>query len=614
MISLGFNCFLIEDTSDLPALPIKIGTLYADTETSSNDPKESSTNPWRPEHCRLIGVPVTWDAHPNVYFVPKQYAGQWLADAFARSDVWCNHNVKYDAHVVLKELGLTFPGSYSDTLSRAKIYDADRTYKGGYGLATLCEQLCDYPISQFETSLRPYLYKGDKQVNRDYGRIPLDIIALYGCMDVHGVRRLDGWLLANTPEESAWVVQNEDKLIAALIDIERTGMLAQERDIKIQLLRSMHTMLKIEAELKQMLQVSVNPVSPKDCYDVLINVFGYPIIVPDDSETGNASFSADVLAQYLQLEMEPEAQRCVELISEYRSASHTKSLFWEPWLELMDSDSVLHPDYNPNVRSGRTSCKRPNAQQLHKLAKQQVRARQGRKLLCWDYKELEYRWMIHYLNNEAAVKAYNDNPLTDYHTWVAEVLCKGTIKRRPAKTLNFTIGFGGGKALVIHMLSLDQEVLRMCNNDRKKAREFATQIYFDYHRNLPELRRHAGLAERAALSNGFVRTVYGRRLHLPPQFAHKGFNRVIQSTAADCNKEGLVLASPVFNETLRKYDAKLIATVHDEFLYDVPDDPEAIAVIRAEVTRCLQIPSWRCRVPILADAGPPADNWEDAKE
>ncbi len=390
-------------------------------------------------------------------------------------------------------------------------------------------------------------------------------------------------------------------------------MYAKERNVKIELLRSMHTMLKIEAELKEMLSVSTNPNSNKDCYDALINVFGFPKIVADDSTTGNASFSADVLAQYMQLEMEPEALRCVELISGYRDAAHTKSLFWEPWLELMDENNILHPDYNPNVRSGRMSCKRPNAQQLHLLAKLQVLAQQGRKLLCWDYSQLEYRWMMHYLNNEEAIRAYNTNPKTDYHDWVAEVLCKGLIRRRPAKTLNFTIGFGGGKALVIHMLSLDQEVMQRCGGDKRKAREFATTVYYDYHRNLPELRRHAGIAERAALMNGYVKTIYGRRLHLESRFAHKGFNRVIQSTAADCSKEGAVLASPVFNETLRKYDAKLIALVHDEYLYDVPDDAEAIAAIRKEVTRCLQVPSWRCRVPILADAGPAADNWKEAK-
>lgn len=608
MISLGFNCFLIESLTDLPVLPLKIGTLYADTETSSNDSTQKSVNPWRKEHCRLIGIPVSWDDNPNAYFIPKQFAHEWMRDALARSTRWCNHNIKYDAHVLAKELELVFGGEYSDTLSRAKVYDADRTYKGGYSLSVLSEQLCSYPIAHFETTLQPYLHK-----NQDYGRIPLDVLALYGCIDVQANRRLDLWLKANTPPESAWVVQNEDKLISVLIDVERVGMLAEERSVKIQLLRSMHTMLKIEAELTEMLQVSLNPNSGKDCYDALINVFGYPPIIPDDSETGNASFSADVLAQYMQLEMEPEAKRCVELISGYRDAAHTKSLFWEPWLELMDENSILHPDYNANVRSGRMSCKKPNAQQLHLLAKMLVRARPGRKLLCWDYSQLEYRWMMHYLNNENAVSAYNANPKTDYHTWVAEVLCKNLIRRRPAKTLNFTIGFGGGKALVIHMLSLDQEVMQMCGGDKRKAVEFATQVYYGYHRNLPELRQHAGMAERAALMQGYVKTIYGRRLHLPPQFAHKGFNRVIQSTAADCAKEGMVLASPVFNETLKKYDAKLIAQVHDEYLYDVPDDPKAIEAIRNEVTRCLQIPSWRCRVPILADAGPAADNWKEAK-
>lgn len=608
MISLGFNCFLVETATDLPALPVRIGTLYVDTETSSNDPKEMSINPWRREHCRLIGAPVTWDDNPNAYFIPKALAGEWLQSAFDRADVWCNHNIKYDAHVLVNELGVKFRGTYKDTLSHAKIFDADRTYKGGYSLAILSEQLCDYPIAHFETTLAPYLVK-----NKDYGRIPLDVLALYGCMDVHAVRRLHHWLNANIPEESAWVVQNEDKLISVLLDIEATGMRAEERDIKIQLLRSMHQMLKIEAELKEMLSVSMNPNSPKDCYDALINVFGFPPIIDPESTTGNASFSADVLAQYMQLEMEPEALRCVELVSDYRYAAHTKSLFWEPWLELMDENFILHPDYNPNVRSGRTSCKRPNAQQLHKLAKLQVRARDGRKLLCYDYSQLEYRWMIHYLNNESAVQAYNKDPLTDYHEWVAAELCKGLIRRRPAKTLNFTIGFGGGKALVIHMLSLDQEVMEMCGGDKRKASEFATKVYYDYHRNLPELKQHSGRAERAALMNGYVRTIYGRRLHLPPAFAHKGFNRVIQSTAADCNKEGLVLASPVFNKVLRDYDAKLIATVHDEFLYDVPSDPEAIAAIDAEVVRCLQEPSWRCRVPILASAGPAADNWKEAK-
>jgi DNA polymerase-1 len=608
---------LIETADELPRIPAHIEKLYLDFETSSNDPTKKSLDPWDVAHCTVIGAAVTWDDCPRAFFVRRDLLlTGWLFDLMSVSDAWVNHNVKYDAHVCLNDLGLEFTGPLICTIALAKIFDADRTYKGGYGLDVLSKQLLLKDIDEHHQRMIPYL-AGKK--NKDYGWVPIDFLAEYACQDALTERELYHWLLEQLPEDSAWVQQNEIKLTSSLIAMERHGLYIDPLQVKYQQALDTHHMLTKMTEIKEAVGYEVDPQSYDAVYDLLINRYCFPIIFKErksQSEAPTASFDKHVLKQYSQMgaHFAPYSE-VIKMILSFRNAAQRCSLFWTPWLQFADEHGVFHSSYNQNVRSGRTSCKWPNAQQLDFQAKLQVRARPGRRLLCWDYSQLEYRWMIHYLQNPAGLKAFNENPHVDFHQWVADVLCGG-IPRKPAKTMNFRIGFGGGKAGVVAALSIEPHIIEVTGGDPDLVRLEGLRVYNLYHRNLPELKQHSRMAANAALKYGFVQTLYGRRLHLPAEFAHKGFNRVIQSTAADNAKEATNDVSSAHNELLRSLDVHLCAQVHDEYLFDMPDDDEAIALASTEITRCLEAPSRRCRVPIIADLAVKsgASNWAHAKE
>lgn len=611
MICFNNGGRLIDDVYELPCLPDRVSRLYVDFETASNDPSIPSFNVWDRDHCTVLGLCVTWDDFPGSFYVPRRVldAGgtRWFVNLLDRTDKIVNHNVKYDVHVAKNDLGVEMnEHKLSCTLARSRVYDADRTFKGGYALDTLADQLLGRDIYGYGDRLQPYLGKK----NKDYGRIPVDILAEYGCEDVITNRLLDKFLLANTSDVCDWVVGNEERLTNVLVRMEREGLRIDRTSVKMCLLQDMYRMQQIEDQLQSELGYHVMPSSPTDVHDLLITRFCFPPIADEKSETGNPSFNKKILRKYAKLPGYEKRWYIVELIEEYRSLNTHKGLYWESWLSLADEDDILHSSYTQNVRSSRTACKQPNSQQLDKRAKAQIIAKKGRKLLCYDYQQQEYRWMVHYLENEKAIHAYNTDPSTDYHKWVAE-LCG--IERRPAKTMNFTIAFGGGKKRVIDMLSIEPDVVKATGGDQFETRRLGLKIYEEYHKNLPELKHHQRLAENAAKKLGYVRTLYGRLLHLPYDKAYKGFNRVVQGTAADNTKESAVEVSEHYNTRLRELDCKMLAIVHDEFVFDVPDDENTIRQCDEEITRCLQLPSKRCRVPITVERGEPSDTWAKAK-
>lgn len=604
---------LIQDASELPDIPAQIKHLYVDAETGSNDPRETSLNPWIKGRCTVIGIAVTWDNMPKAYYIPRDIlltarGHNWMQCVFSVAQSWVNHNVKYDVHAIGNDLNFDFEHcDFVCTVAMAHVYDADRTFKGGYNLTALARTLLNRDITPYEMRLKPYLNK-----NKDYTRIPLDIIGEYACEDVLVTRELFKFLHAHIPEESTWVAENEIKLTKVLVDIERNGMYIDKTRVKIKLLQTLNRMLEIDAELQKALGYKLLPTSYNEVYDLLINCWGFPAIHEEGKK--NASFNKATLNNYASMPGDfVKYREVINLIKEFRSCDTHRGLFWESWLELADDSGLLHGDYQQNRRSGRTACKQPNSQQLDIIAKDEIRAEDGHVLLCFDYSQQEYRWMIHYLQNPAGIKAYRENPNMDYHQWVADTLCGGAIKRRPAKTLNFTIGFGGGKERVVSMLSIVDEVIELAREMGMSVREFALRVFYNYHRNLSELRSNQRMAEVAALRNGYVKTVYGRHLHLPEFAAYKGFNRVVQSTAADNSKEAAVEVSPVYNQKLKNLGVKFVAFVHDEYLFSVPNDANTIEDARVEIKRCLEIPSKRCRVPIVADCGPPALTWKGAK-
>jgi len=209
-----------------------------------------------------------------------------------------------------------------------------------------------------------------------------------------------------------------------------------------------------------------------------------------------------------------------------------------------------------------------------------------------DAEQIEFRLFAHYSGSEHLYQAYRDDPKTDFHNIVLDIIRKTRPEttRKLAKDCNFAKIYGAGQAKVAEMLGLSPE----------DAKPFVDT----YDAEFPEAGMLMRKAMKAARTRGWVKTMIGRRARFPErQFLHSALNRVIQGSAADLMKKKLV---ELYNER-KRLGLTLRATVHDEVVGDVPD-AEAGRLCDEVLDRQTTI----THVPILW-GGKTGANWRECK-
>jgi DNA polymerase-1 len=625
---------MVEDASELPVPPARIERLYADFETSSGDRRRRSTNPWR--NCYVAGVAVAWDDVPGAWYVPlghafgprvcPEAAVRWWRDVLARTEQWVNHNVKYDMHVsalcmdAVPDLWRVRPRC---TLTWAKLIDSDRTFRGGYGLDALSLAWLGEDIRHLEAALAPYLVD-----NKDWGMVPADVIAPYGGQDVMTTRRLDRHERAVLPGECDQVAAMEDEVTAALFEMERVGLRVERTQLIEREVRYLNRMLEIDELLTARLGRCVNPVSSRDCFDVLCNQFGLPVLAwteegeEDDEPAGNPSFDKDAMKLYASHPYAPKD--VVALLQEYKKKSTHLSLFVRKYQEQQTEDGLLHSTYNQLMRTGRLGSKEPNAQQLDKDAKELVLPPEGGAFLSMDQSQIEFRVIVEYIRDRRAMEAYARDPDTDFHEWMAGLV---RIDRRPAKTMNFMMGYGGGKKKTVKTLKGMPEVLGdvraraaeavACGRVRAEDEighferlcvQRAEDVYDGYHRELPTLKRTSYAAADACRRRGYVFNMAGRRRHLPPDKSHHAFNTLCQGFAADIQKACFV----ELRRLLRGTPVEMSANVHDETLFQGPAEVLEDHRVQAALAHVLERARFGMTVPLRVSSGLSRRCWREA--
>lgn len=634
MIELDNGGRIVESQSELPRLE-SVDLLFADFETTSGDDKLSSVNPWH--SCEALGLALTIDTVPGAWYVPLRHRYDWpnvSLDAFAawwrdllgKSRRWINHNVKYDAHVSANSLGVVVPETCElfDTVTHAKIIDSDRGFKGGYGLDALSLAWLGMDISAYEEEIKRWLAPSKSS---DYGRAACRPMARYSCQDVLTNRPLYKFIEQRRPPECDQVAAMETELTSVLFHLERNGMCVDRDELMLRELEVSSTMLSHDVELCELIGRTINPCSPDDVYDVLCNQYGLPVLGwteedEDGQPAGNPSFNKHAMKKYLTHPYAPH--RVVELIAEYRQLSTHRSLFLQKYQELMGPDSRLHSSYNQCVRSGRMSCKDPNSQQLDEKTKELIHPPEGWAFMSADQSQIEFRTIVSYINDVDCIRAYNENPDTDFHEWVAE-MCG--MKRRPAKTMNFMMAFGGGKKKTVRTMSVDLDVVGgivgrvdqlvaegvVAESQRQSAFdrlavERGEAVYNAYHQALPTLKPTARRASAVCHERGYVFNIYGRRRHLPQEHSHNAFNSLCQSTAADIQKERTV----ALHRALRGTGIEMVANVHDETLLQGPIDVVEDRRMRTCVAWILEHPVKQLRVPLRVSLGTSRLHWREA--
>jgi DNA polymerase I-like protein with 3'-5' exonuclease and polymerase domains len=420
--------------------------------------------------------------------------------------------------------------------------------------------------------------------------------------------------MGQLPGQSRELYEMEVGVTSMLLDMERRGLRVDLNQVKIEEFKSKAMMCHMSERLEKILGYCINPNSSDDMHDVMCNFLGLPVLLwtneEDDAEDAvhNPSFNKDAMIMYKQLpevRNNPKATEVVELLTTYRAEATMNSLFWEPWPVLAeridDRFGLLHSDYNQTVRSGRMSCKEPNAQQLNKRAKKCIWPRDGHCFLSMDESQIENRLSVHYHGNVNAVRAYVEDPKTDAHRLVGD-MCGVT--RRTGKTINLALNFGMGKKKTVANLMACEDLL-VDNPSPFELKRRGESVYNTFHRTVPELKHTQHEAMMCARRRGFVFNNHGRRLHLPPERCHIAFNRIVQSEAADLFKEVCLNA----HELIKGRDVYIDALVHDEALYEVPVFEESYWVPR--LTQVMITPKKPYKVPLMTSHDVSYKSWGD---
>jgi DNA polymerase-1 len=631
---------IVEDASELPDLS-DATELFMDHETTAFEDYEEAYYPYNGN--RICGTAVTVDDFPGAWYVPVRHRPdrgnvsvsvfrKWMADLPKRAD-WINHGVKFDAHFSRHD-GHEHEGRLICTNVLAKLINSDRFT---HELKPLVRDWCGLKMEEVDR-LKTWLSeagKGNKKL-KDYGRLPIDMCGEYAGMDVLSNRHLYRYLQGEKTDDISRIWDQEILLTPVLYDMEIQGMHADRGRIQRENLVIIQRLITIHERIRELTGHEYVD-SNSHIFDLFVNFYGLPVIsynAPTEKmkergqTSGNPSFDTDALNRYMSHPTvldNPDLKELVSLISEERHESHFKSLFIDPYLNFMDEDGWIHPDYNQLVRTGRMSCRRPNSQQLNERAMELIDP--GDPLwgiLDADASQIEFRLIVHYIRDEAAIRAYQEDPNTDFHQWVADQV---NVKRGPAKNINFANGYGAGEKKVTSMLAANPDIMSEIGDKvnamviagtidptardseyRRLCAERGSFIHHAYHERFSSLRRTSKLAMKTASLRGYVRNAFGRRRHLHPKGVHKAFNSVIQGCAMDYIKSRMIAVAPRYNPEFR--DAKPFANVHDAIAWlgpkEVLSDPE----FQRKMLDVLEEQPVPFRVPFRWDMGFSDQNWK----
>ena len=636
---------IVEDISELPDFAGAVD-IYADAETTSFDDTTPAFHPHLGH--RVCGWAITVDNAPGAWYIPIRHRSPgannldpvvvslWFQEILDRGVRWINHNVKFDAHFAAADNIAFGDTELWCTVVLAKTIDSDRY---SHALKPLLREWLELDTPE-ETEVKSYLDsiqvgKSKATKCKDYGRVPIDTLGRYACMDVIGNRKLMRYLEANRPEGMEGLWRTETLLTPVLFDMEAAGLFVDEQSTMHERLKAMSALVTLGEAFETITGRELVD-SNKLYHEILVGQLGLPVLSwgkPTKTRGRSPSFDKAALELYAghpRVLSDPEgAGKLVKIIRTFRSWQTYNGLFLEPFLERRDAKGLLHSNYNQVVRTGRMSCSDPNAQQFDARAGRLIIPEEGRTFLCGDASQMEFRLIVHYTKDEDAIIAYANDPNTDYHQWVAD-LCE--VARKPAKNLNFAMAYGAGKGKVTHMLQHNKSIMEEVGAtvDAAIARgdvlpgarasvygaaceNKAEEIYRIYHERLPGIRTVSEKASALCKRRGWIRNAYGRRRHLPAKAAYRAFNSLVQGCAMDAIKHGMVTLAPRYNRTSRDMGLRLLANKHDEVLADLPIEAMGSPEVEKHYLECMQNVGYDFRVPIVWDAGWSRDNWTDAK-
>lgn len=511
-------------------------------------------------------------------------------------------NAKYDINILANgSPAIEMRGVAYDTMLESYVLNSTATR---HDMDSLAQKYLDHTTIAFEDIAG----KGAKQLT--FNQINLDKAGPYAAEDADITLRLHHALqarLAQTPSVQPVLMDIEMPLVPVLARIERQGALVDAELLKVQSGELGVKMAELELRAYELAGETFNLGSPKQLGTILYDKLGMPVL----SKTAKGQPStAEAVLDELALQGYP----LPEVLMQYRSLSKLKSTYTDKLPgQINPRTGRIHTSYQQAVAAtGRLSSSDPNLQNIPIRTAEGRRIRQafiaspGYKLLAADYSQIELRIMAHLAKDEGLLHAFR-NDLDVHRATAAEVFGVAledvtTDQRRSAKAINFGLIYG------MSAFGLAKQI----GVDRKQSQDYIDRYFARY----PGVLAYMERTRAQAAEQGFVETLFGRRLYLPDINAknpalRKGAERTainapMQGTAADIIKRAMVKVDNWLSES--GLDARVILQVHDELVLEVREDlvQQVKDEIRQHMSQAAQLD-----VPLLVEAGVGA-NWDEA--
>lgn len=471
-------------------------------------------------------------------------------------------NLKFDLEVLANH-GIRLQGIAFDTMLESYILGSTLNR---HDLDTLAKKYLHYDTVRFEDIAG----KGAKQIT--FNQVPIEKASFYAAEDADVTLKLHQVLwpkLQDLPKQKTVFETIEIPLIPVLASMERCGVLIDPVALSKQSALLETRLAECETQIYTLAGHEFNINSPKQLQEVLFNELKLPIL--EKTPLGQPSTAESVLQEL------SEEYPLPSIILEYRSLGKLKSTYIDKLPEQINPQTGrVHTSYHQAVTAtGRLSSTDPNLQNIpvRTVEGRKIRsafiAPPGYKIVSADYSQIELRIMAHLSQDPMLLKAFtlgDDIHKNTASTVFGVPLDKVTTEqRRHAKAINFGLmygmsAFGLGKQLGI-------------NNEAAQA--YMTQYFACF----PKVKQFMESMRQSAAKQGYVETLFGRRLYLPdlqsPRMALRraaeraAINAPMQGTNADLIKLSMI---EIHNTLLTNPNIRMIMQVHDELVFEIAED------------------------------------------
>ena len=507
-------------------------------------------------------------------------------------------HAKYDINV-LSHYGIAVQGLKHDSMLESYIWNATATR---HDMDSLARLYLGYETIKYEQVAG----KGARQIS--FSQVDLDTACRYAAEDADITLRLHHALwprLESVPTLRKVYEEIEIPLVPVLAAMERRGVLIDGDELRKQSQQLGKRMLELQQQSYGLAGHEFNLDSPKQLQAVLFDELGLQAKLK--TPTGQPSTNEEAL------EAIADTHELPRLILDYRGLAKLRSTYTDKLSGIVNPRTGrVHTSYHQGaVATGRISSSDPNLQNIPVRTEEGRRIRQafiappGWKVMAADYSQIELRIMAHLSGDEGLLRAFHEGG--DVHrATAAEVFGVvpeevTTNQRRAAKAINFGLMYGMSAFGLARQLSVD----------RGEASDYMARYFSRY----PGVRAYMDATREQAHRDGYVETLFGRRLYLENltsrnQGLRQGAERAavnapMQGSAADIIKRAMLAMATWIGD---RDDVHMLMQVHDELVFEVRAD--AVDTVRAAVIERMSGAA-ELAVPLLVDVGV-GTNWDEA--